>query len=97
MEVLKDVSFSLSGENMSQLLADQEVVNQLYSISSLLWIRILKENSCWMELVYVIDQKQLAAIRNEKIGFVFQFHYLLNEFTTLKNVMLPGFKLDKVK
>ena len=39
---------------------------------------------------------ELAAIRNEKIGFVFQFHYLLNEFTTLKNVMLPGFKLDKV-
>ena len=39
---------------------------------------------------------ELAAIRNEKIGFVFQFHYLLNEFTALKNVMLPGFKLNKV-
>ena len=38
-------------------------------------------------------EKQLARIRNEKIGFVFQFHYLLNEFTVLKNVMLPGLKL----
>jgi lipoprotein-releasing system ATP-binding protein len=37
----------------------------------------------------------LAKIRNEKIGFVFQFHYLLNEFNVLKNVMLPGFKLNK--
>lgn len=38
---------------------------------------------------------ELALVRNEKIGFVFQFHYLLNEFTVLKNVMLPGLKLSK--
>lgn len=39
--------------------------------------------------------KELALIRNEKIGFVFQFHYLLNEYNVLKNVMLPGMKLAK--
>jgi len=38
---------------------------------------------------------ELAMVRNEKIGFVFQFHYLLNEFTVLKNVMLPALKLKK--
>ncbi len=37
----------------------------------------------------------LSVIRNEKIGFVFQFHYLLNEFSVLKNVMLPALKLAK--
>ena len=41
------------------------------------------------------NEAELALVRNEKIGFVFQFHYLLNEFSVLKNVMLPGLKLNK--
>ena len=39
------------------------------------------------------DQDKLAAIRNCKIGFVFQFHYLLAEFSCLKNVMIPALRL----
>ncbi len=41
------------------------------------------------------SESELALVRNKKIGFVFQFHYLLNEFTVLKNVMLPGLKLQE--
>lgn len=40
-------------------------------------------------------QNELAAFRNAHIGFVFQFHYLLPEFTVLHNVMLPGLKLRR--
>src|SRR5690606_19544555 len=40
--------------------------------------------------VFAQSQKELAAFRNKSIGFVFQFHNLLPEFTALENVMIPG-------
>jgi lipoprotein-releasing system ATP-binding protein len=42
-----------------------------------------------------LKQNQLAAFRNEHIGFVFQFHFLLSEFSVLDNIMLPALKLKK--
>ncbi|MDY0090565.1 MAG: ABC transporter ATP-binding protein [Flavobacteriaceae bacterium] len=49
------------------------------------------------QLITGKSDQELAQLRNENIGFIFQFHYLLPEFSVLKNVMLPGLKLGKLK
>ena len=43
------------------------------------------------------NEKNLAKFRNENIGFVFQFHHLLQEFTALENVCIPAFIAGKSK
>lgn len=97
VDVLKDITFKLNrGEYTS-------VIGRSGSgKSTLLYILSTMDTDFQGRLlideidIHDKTEKELAAIRNEKIGFVFQFHYLLNEFTALKNVMLPGFKLNKV-
>ena len=96
IQVLKDINFSINkGEFVS--LTGKSGCGK----STLLYILSTMDTDYSGELF--IDgismknkkENELARIRTEKIGFVFQFHYLLNEFSVLKNVMLPGLKLNK--
>ncbi len=43
------------------------------------------------KIISTLSEKQLAAFRNKEIGFVFQFHHLLPEFTAFENVCIPAF------
>lgn len=94
VQVLNDISFQIkrgefisvigkSGCGKSTLLYILSTMDTEYS------------GGLWIDGENMVNKKEadLARVRNEKIGFVFQFHYLLNEFSVLKNVMLPGLKL----
>jgi lipoprotein-releasing system ATP-binding protein len=95
-KVLNEVSFSIqkgefvsivgkSGSGKSTLLYVLSTMDTDY------------EGELWLDgqMTSGKSGNDLARIRNEKIGFVFQFHYLLPEFNVVNNVMLPGIKHGK--
>ncbi len=96
VQVLKDISFSINqGEFVSVVGKSGCGKSTLLYILSTMDTDYEGDLILDGEIMRGKNEGQLARIRNEKIGFVFQFHYLLNEFTVLKNVMLPGLKLQK--
>jgi lipoprotein-releasing system ATP-binding protein len=95
-QVLKEISFEIkkgeflamvgkSGSGKSTLLYVLSTLDTDYSGA----LAINGENLAGK------SQHYLSAFRNAHIGFVFQFHYLLPEFTAIDNVMLPALKLGK--
>lgn len=97
IDVLKDISFTINrGEFVSITGKSGCGKSTLLYILSTMDTEYTGELLIDNQSVTNKSEKELALLRNEKIGFVFQFHYLLNEFSVLRNVMLPGFKLNKL-
>ncbi len=92
--VLKDISFGIEeGEFASIMGKSGSGKSTLLYILSTMDTDYTGELYLNNELVTGKPHQELSRIRNKNIGFVFQFHYLLSEFSVLENVMLPAKKL----
>lgn len=93
-QVLKDISFGIeSGEFVSIMGKSGCGKSTLLYILSTMDTDYEGELYLNNQLITGQNRDKLSYIRNKHIGFVFQFHYLLSEFSVLENVMLPAKKL----
>jgi len=96
-QVLKNISFDVNKGEFTTLVGKSGCGK-----STLLYVLSTMDTDFQGQLIIDgqqtngLTKDQLAGLRNEKIGFVFQFHYLLSDFTCLQNVMLPALKLGKL-
>jgi len=94
--VLKDISFKINPGEFASIMGKSGSGK-----STLLYILSTMDTgytgSLYLkgELITGQSRNRLSLIRNQHIGFVFQFHYLLAEFSVLDNVMLPARKLGR--
>ena len=96
LQVLKNISFEMKSGEFVSIMGKSGCGK-----STLLYILSTMDSDytgdVWLgsQLFSRLAPDELAVLRNEQIGFVFQFHYLLPEFTVLQNVMMPALKLGK--
>ena len=95
IEILKNINFKLNQADFVSIQGKSgSGKTTLLNIIGLLDTPSTGEIRFDDKIINYSDEKIKNMMRNKKIGFVFQFHYLLNEFTALENVMLPAL-IDK--
>jgi len=91
IEVLKGIDLEINGgETVAVLGASGVGKSTLLNIIGALDRPTSGEVFYNRETIFTMDEKSLASFRNKTVGFVFQFHHLLPEFSALENVMLPA-------
>lgn len=96
-QVLKNVSFEVQrGEFLAMVGKSGSGKSTLLYILSTMDTDYQGSLTIDQEVMTGKSLDHLARVRNEKIGFVFQFHYLLPEFSCLRNVMIPALRLGRL-
>ncbi|MFZ9955333.1 MAG: ABC transporter ATP-binding protein [Flavobacteriales bacterium] len=94
--VIKDIDMSINTSEFVSIVGKSGCGK-----STLLYLLSTLDTNCEGKIeinntvVTGMSQNDLAKFRNENIGFIFQFHFLLPEFTALENVMMPALKRGK--
>ena len=88
--VLNGINIKLETGTMTTIIGESgsgksTLLNVLSSLDKFDSGKLLIEN----ENIRYLNEKKLSSFRNEKIGFIFQFHHLLPDFTILENVLMP--------
>jgi lipoprotein-releasing system ATP-binding protein len=95
-QVLKEISFqAYKGEFLTMIGKSGSGKSTLLYCLSTMDTDYTGELHFQNDLITGKSPNEMADIRNKDIGFIFQFHYLLPEFTCLKNIMLPALKLGQ--
>jgi len=91
IDALKDITFDIAQEEMITIVGasgagKSTLLHTLGTLDHPTSGKILYRG----EDLFSLNEKNLAEFRNRKVGFIFQFHYLLPEFTALENTMIPA-------
>jgi lipoprotein-releasing system ATP-binding protein len=98
IEVLKDINLSVSPGEMTAIIgASGSGKTTLLQICGTLAHPSTGELLYKDEHLLEKSNKELAALRNRELGFIFQFHHLLPEFSAIENVMMPALIAGKKK
>ena len=93
--VLKDVSFSLAPSEIVSIVGPSGAgkTTLLHILGTLEHADVHPQTELIIngKAVNMLSDKGLSAFRNESLGFVFQFHQLLPEFTAIENICMPAF------
>ena len=91
LQVIKDVSLSIKEAEIISIVG-KSGAGKTTLLHILGTLDRADTGKLWLDdrELSVLKEKELAMIRNKHIGFVFQFHHLLDEFTALENTMIPA-------
>jgi len=92
LHILKGINFEIE-EGASAAISGQSGSGKSTLLNILGGLDRADEGSVFIggDEITVLSEKEMSLYRSKKVGFIFQFHYLLKDFTALENIMLPAY------